>query len=374
MRHKLIVGVGLLVVVVAAVALSRHGEGDESSARAGRPPVAVETVAASLAPVEEAVEVVGTLAPKFAADVKSEFTAVVRDVYVTEWVRVHKGQPLARLDTREGEIAVKAAEAALLQARVAETRARREAERAEKLKGVGLVTQQQLDDSRTAREAAEASTAAAQAQLDAARTRLDKALIRSPMDGVVAFRGVSVGDRVENMGSSPPMFRIVDTDRFDLTVSVPASESAALRVGQPLTFSFDALPGRTFTGRVSFINPAVDEASRSVKVVAEVPNTGGELRAGLFVKGRIVTGKRAAVLQVPRAALLRWDVAAGEAEVFVTEGAVAQRRAVRTGDVSGERVEIREGLAAGERVVTRGAFNLRDGDRVRLAADASPAA
>ncbi len=56
-------------------------------------------------------------------------------------------------------------------------------------------------------------------------------------------------------------------------------------MGQALEFSTDALPGRTFTGKVMFINPAIDEASRSAKVVAEVPNTDGALKGGSFVQG-----------------------------------------------------------------------------------------
>ncbi len=350
---------------VAVSACSREGAGQEG-ASAGRPTVAVEVAEVSAARVTEAVGVVGTLAPKVAAEVKSEFTAVVRDVYVTEWVPVTRGQPLARLDSREAENAVDTMRAALKQAEVAETRARRELERALKLKDVGLVTEQQLDDARTARDAAQAVTAAARAQLAAVETRLDKVVIRAPIDGVVAERGVNVGDRVENMGSGAPMFRIVDNRLLDLTVSVPSTFSAAVRVGQPLLFTVDALPGKTFEGTVRHINPAVGELDRAVKVTAEVRNDDGALRGGLFVKGRIVTGTREDALLIPRGALLRWDVEKGSGEVFVVTGDVARRRPVAARTVSGDTVEVSEGLAAGDRVVVRGGFNLKDGDQVKV--------
>lgn len=122
-------------------------------------------------------------------------------MHVSEWVAVRRGQPLARLDTREAEATLAAARAALLQAQVAQTRAARELERAQRLMEVGLMTQQGLDDARSAREAAAAATAAAEAHSSAAETRLAKAVIRAPFDGVVAFRGVSVGDRVEDRKS-----------------------------------------------------------------------------------------------------------------------------------------------------------------------------
>ena len=356
----------ILALLIVTAACSRTGEGEATEA-GGKPPVAVEVSPAVTADLPQAIDVVGSLAPKFAADVKSEFTSVVEEVYVTEWVHVTKGQPLARLDTREGELAVEAAKAALMQAEVGETRANRELERTVKLKEYGLATQQNLDDARTARDSAAAVTAAARAAFKAAETRHSKAIIRAPMDGVVAFRGVSVGDRVENMGGNSAMFRIVDNRLLDLTVTVPSTKSAPLRVGLPLEFTTAALPDRTFRGTVKFINPTVSEVDRSVRVVAEVPNEDGALRGGMFVKGQIQTGERTGVLQIPRAALLSWDLELNTGEIFVVNGDVAERRAVRTGEVTGEYVEIVQGVTAGDKVVTRGGFNVRPGDRVQIA-------
>ncbi len=363
MKRLLIPVLGILVLVSLTVGCTAIGEGKESEG--GKPPVAVEVSPAATADLVDGIDVVGSLAPKFAADIKSEFTAVVREVKVTEWVRVANGEPLAVLDSRESELAVDAAKAALMQAEVGEARGERELERTAKLKEYGLATQQNLDDARTARDAAAAVTASARAALGAAETRLAKSVIRAPMNGVVAFRGVSVGDRVESMGGGP-MFRIVDNRVLDLTVAIPSSRSAALRVGQPLEFTADAVPGRTFRGTVMYINPAVSETDRSVKVVAEVPNDDDALRGGVFVKGRVLTGKRPAVLQIPRAALLSWDVERHVGDVFIVTGEIAERRTVRTGQTTPDTVEVVEGLIAGDRVVTRGGFNLRPGDRVQV--------
>ena len=336
-----------------------------ASGGAAKPAVAVETAVVRAADVTESVEVVGVLNPKFSANIKSELNGVVAEVFVTEWVRVEKGTPLARLDTREEDAALNGFKAAVLQTEVAETRARREHERAVKLKVAGLLTQQGLDDARTALEAAEAVTQAARAQWKTAQARLEKAVLRAPMDGIVSFRGVSAGDRVENMGGDP-MFTLVDDRLFDLTVTVPSSRIREVQVGRPLSFTTDALPGRTFEGKVAFINPAAEGASRAVKVAAEVPNRDNALRAGLFVKGRIITAVRAGVLQVPRSALLSWDMGAGKADLFVIEGSTARRRTIRTGDAFEDTVEVVEGLKADDTVATRGAFNLTDGDTVSV--------
>jgi RND family efflux transporter MFP subunit len=186
------------------------------------------------------------------------------------------------------------------------------------------------------------------------------------MEGVVSSRGVNIGDLVGEAGSQKIMFKIIDTRILDLTVTVPSVEMGRVRVGLPLTFSTDAIPGETFTGKVMFINPVVNESDRSVKVTAEVKNVSEQLKGGLYVKGRIVTGKRTGILSIPRGALLSWDVAGKKGDLFVVKGEIANRRTVQTGAAMGDFVEIISGLATDEQVVVRGGFNLKDGDRVNV--------
>lgn len=369
MKLRLVSWLSLLAaasLAAAACSGSSAPAATQPAQEAGRPPVAVTVVPAATGVFEESVEIVGTLDPKFAADVKSEVTGTVKAVYVTEWVPVRKGALLARLDTTEIEAGIAALKAVEAQARVAEARARREYDRALQLKQYGLITPQSLDDATSAVEAAEAGTAAAVAQTRTAEARLAKANVVAPIDGVVAYRGISVGDRVENMGGNGPVFRIVDTRLFDLTASVPSSRVAAVRIGQPIQFTTDSLPGRAFEGKVKFINPEIDAASRSAKVIVEVPNPGGQLKGGAFVKGRIVVTSRPDVLQVPREAILNWNVEQQTAEVLVARGGQAEKRAVKTGLAGAATVEIVSGLNAGDAVITRGAFGLQPGDRITV--------
>lgn len=361
----------LLSLIVAACSGVRAGEAarpGRGSEGATRPPTAVDIAPVVVGPLTESVEVVGSLAPKHAAEIKSEVTGTVAAVYVTEWVPVRRGALLARLDTTEDDAAIEAAQAGLGQARVAETRARREHLRALQLKEYGLITAQAVEDAQSAQEAAEATTAAASAQVHAAQARRAKSLIAAPLDGVIALRGVSVGDRVENMGEGPPMFRIVDNRLLELTLTVPSARLGAVRVGQRIEFSVDAQPDRTFTGEVSFINPTIDETTRAAKVIAEVHNSDATLKGGLFVRGRIVTS-RAEALQVPREALLNWDERGTSADVFVVREGKVEKRKVRTGPEAGAAVAVESGLSNGENVVTRGGFALRAGDRVIVASE-----
>jgi RND family efflux transporter MFP subunit len=408
MKMRAIAAIALLGAATLAGGCRGKSGGPEKAAE--RPPAAVEALTVAARNLTDEIEVIGTLAPRLQADIKSEISGRVAEVPVLEWSPVKKGQPLARIDTSELEVTLHKARAGVLaaaagresaraasesarmglaEAKVAVDRAQRELARLRDLKESGLATQQALDEAGSLREAAAARLGTLQAQLEAAEAqvrvaeaqqalaaddvrqveaRLAKAVVRSPFDGVVAERLVNVGEVVGEMQKI--IFRVVDNRVLDLNAQVPARLSAALRVGQPLTFTADTLPGRTFTGVVKFIDPAVSGADRSVRFSAEVPNPGGELQGGIFARGRIETGRREAVILVPRAALLSWDTAAGTAAVFVVDGGAVRSRAVRTAGARGDEVVIAEGLAPGVQVVTRGGFTLREGDRVTVTAPA----
>ena len=176
MSKRLIMGIVLLLCTTAIYSCSK---GDATGKSGQKPAVAVEAIKVVTKDLVEGVDVVGSLSPKFQADVKAEYPGLVAEVYVMEWVTVRKGTPLAKLDTREldlvlrkSEAATEAAKANLLQAEVSENRANREYDRLTKLKEVGLVTQQNLDDAGTERAAAGARIAAAKIRMASRLTRV----------------------------------------------------------------------------------------------------------------------------------------------------------------------------------------------------------
>jgi membrane fusion protein, multidrug efflux system len=368
----------LLSVTIAFFGCSKGTDKEKSTVT--KPALVVEVDKAIQGDIVEGVDVTGSLSAKFQADVRAEFAGAITDVYVTEWVHVQKGTPLARQDTKEldlmlqrGEAAVDVAKANALQAIAGKNRAEREYDRFLKMKEAGLVTQQMLDDITTEKEAANARLAAAEAGVKAAerellqgRAHIAKGVIRSPMNGVVSLRNVNPGDLVGDMGGTKVLFKVVDPSVLDLTVTAPSKEMAVIRVGQPLHFSTDATPGKIFSGKVKVINPTVSDADRSIKVIAEVENSSGELKPGLFAKGRIITGTRKGVLQIPRIALLSWDVVKKQADVFVVDNDVVTRKTIKTGVALTDLVEVTSGLGVGDQVVTRGGFNLKDKDHVRV--------
>lgn len=369
-------------ILVLAFLLAACAPADKPPAE--KPPVAVETAVAKLADATDAVEVTGSLDPKFWADVKTQIPGLVTQVYVTEWVRVAKGALLARIDLAEAEAvasravaAIESARAGLAQEEVALRRAEREQARAVKLKESGLATQQALDDARTEVDAAKAKVTAMQAQIRVAegdhrqaKARLAKGLVTSPLDGVVALRAVNVGDLASDAATGKPIFRIVDNRLLNLTVTVSSSDSAKIKVGQQLQFTVDSLPGTTFSGQVMYVNPELSASDRSLRVIAEVKNSPELLKGGLFAKGRIITGERKNLLLLPRSAIAGLDLTARRGVVQTVADGIARLKEIETGSISGDFVEVTKGLQPGEEYVVRGGFNLLEGDRVTVAAGA----
>ncbi|NJL58806.1 MAG: efflux RND transporter periplasmic adaptor subunit [Desulfobacteraceae bacterium] len=379
MRNKKLIFVIVLSAMAAIVGLMKNYpiQAEENKpVSSERVPTAVETAVVSRSDISETADVVGTLVPKFQTDVKAEYPGIVKEVYVTEWIRVKKGDKLASLDIREAETlvnkaksAVEMARANLLEAKVAAQRADREYKRMIRLKESGLTTQQSVDEAGTAKEAAVARQSAASAQLNAAqhdfdqaKVRFSKTVIYSPIDGILSERHISMGD----LATDKTLFRIVDNRILDLTVTVPSKYLRFLKPGLELRFRTDAFPGQTFIGKVKYINPSVNETDRSVKVVAEVANDPEVLKGGLFIEGHIVIGERKGVLKVPRNALITLDVNTQKGELFVVENNLAKHRIVSVGMTTGEMIEVVSGVSEGEQVICRGGFNIKDGDKVKI--------
>lgn len=175
----------------------------------------------------------------------------------------------------------------------------------------------------------------------------------APIDGTVIERKVAAGDQV---GETSALFRIANLDSVWVIAGVPESDMGRVAVGQPAEVILSAHPGRRFEGRVTWVSDVLDDRTRTLPVRIELDNRERLLKPGGFA--RITVSARASgALTVPLAAVQRQKA---EHIVFVESGAGRfQRREVRLGAASRDRVVVMDGLEAGERVVTRGAFALK---------------
>lgn len=320
----------------------------------------VKIIEAKMEIVEEKIEVVGNLSAKYETSIVSEVPGIVEEVYVTEWVKVRKGTPLARIDTKELEVQLQAQKASLEEAKASYERAKREYERMEKLYKAGLATKQNVEDSKTFLETQKAYLDARLAQVELLETKIKKCLILSPIDGYVKERTVSKGD----MAGKDPLFKIVDISILDLTLKVPSLYLKDIKIGNPVFFRTESIPDILFEGKISFINPAVDPYSDTIKVMAEVKNPENLLKAGMFVKGYIRKGEPYRAILLPKQAFLNFDLKEKKGKIFLYNDGTAHLKEIIFWGTLEDKIIVREGISEGDKVIMDGVFLLRDGDRV----------
>ncbi|PLW83865.1 efflux RND transporter periplasmic adaptor subunit [Kineobactrum sediminis] len=262
----------------------------------------------------------GNLEPKSEVTVGAEISGLIREVKVIENDRVTAGRVLARFDTEELQVNLQQAQArlAVARARVAEARATREEarlnrQRIQALVARGTASQADLDSREatyqraTAQLAlARASVKEAEAAVSAARTRLEKAVITSPIDGVVLLRSVEPGNTVAANFQTPELFVLAeDLRQMELHVSLDEADVAMAEAGQPATFTVDAWPDREFGARVLtvYLYPTVENNVVTYTTLLSVDNTELLLRPGMTATATIITGTREQALRVPNVAL-----------------------------------------------------------------------
>lgn len=175
--------------------------------------------------------------------------------------------------------------------------------------------------------------------------------LNAPVDGIVLEKMVVAGQSVM---PGMKLYRIADLSTVWIEGAVFEQDLEAVRVGARVSAEFAAYPGRRFNGRVSFVWPTVDEASRSGRVRVSFSNPEGRLRPGMYATLRFEAVVDRDVLSVPAEAVVQ----TGERNlVFVVgESGALEPREVVLGVRAGERFQIDSGLTAGERIVASANF------------------
>ena len=202
-------------------------------------------------------------------------------VLVDEGERVRKGQPLLELETEYLELDVKRAEADLARAEAVADEARRDYARKQDLIQRGSVSEAVHQRSRAGAAQADAALAASRTGLELARQRLSDAVLKSPVDGVVAARRTDVGER---LGEGAVAFVVEQTAPLKLRFRVPERYLSTVRVGQAVRATVDPYPGAAFDGGVTLVGGSVDPVTRTFLVEAVFANRDGRLRPGLFAR------------------------------------------------------------------------------------------
>jgi RND family efflux transporter MFP subunit len=313
--------------------------------------------------VAPTVPVAGVLAPLPGKDVKVGALVVGRvdRVFVAEGDAVKVGQPLAHVEAEPLRQNVSQAQAQKQTSQAALENARVKLARTERLYKDGISARQEVDDARAALVAAESALKQAEATGGIANVQLDRATLRSPLDGVVAAILVPAGQPVD--GNATPVIEVAQTDVLDLRAAIAAGRVGEVSVGQKSRLDVEGVG--EVAGAVEAIAPLVDPATNTVLVRVRVPNGARRLRGGMFARGAIL-GVEHEGLTVPRAALLPGDGGAANQVAVVGADNVVAHRALVLGGETGDAFEVRGGINAGERVIIEGGYALPDGTKVEI--------
>ena len=306
----------------------------------------------------------GTLEPELAATMRAEVAGNVTRLLVDDGQPVKRGQVLLRIDDTAVRDAYVSARATLRAAEATAEVAARNSSRSERLHAAGAIADREVEEAQTAATSAEGQAADARARLATAEKQLAKTVVRAPFDGVVARVTVSEGDVVQ---SGTSLLSVLGPSTLRLEASVPAEDIGAVKSGTPVQFTVSGFQDRRFTGKVARVSPAVDPATRQVRVIVSLANADRALVAGLFADGRVAAERRRAVV-VPRAAI---DARGIRPIVVRLKGGRVERVEVETGlqDRATERVEVRRGVVAGDTVLTGGAAGLPPGTPATVRVD-----
>jgi len=389
--------VGLALIVSAATACSSS---KSSAAGIEAPETArqVTAVKATQQPLTRVITVTGTLAAEEQVALSFKVAGRVDQVQVDLGSLVRQGQVLATLVSTDFDLRVRQAEAALIQARarlglppdgdndavdadntalvrqrravVQEARLNRD--RMKTFTERGLAARATLESAEAALEVAEGQhqdaieeirnrqgiLAQRRSELEIARQQLQDTVLRSPLDGAVRERQVSVG---EYRAPGTAVLTVVRTHPLRLKLSIPERETLGLQPGLTVRVSVEG-DERRHDGRLERIGAAVDEANRTLPIEVAVSNPGDLLRPGQFATAEIIVSRQDRALVIPRDTIVTF---AGVQKVLTVKDGHAREQRIRTGRRDGDRVEVIDGLADGD-VVIRDPRNLVDGVAVQV--------
>jgi len=269
-------------------------------------PVEYRTAAVTRGEIVQAVTASGQLNPVVNVQVGSQISGNIQNIFADFNSSVTQGQVIAELDPATYRANVLQAEGELANAKAARELAVIEAKRAKELADSKLIPLSDYDKAMAELHKAEAQVKIRESLLERARVDLSRCTIYAPTNGIVISRNVDVGQTVAASFSAPVLFVIAnELRRMQIDAMVSEADIGGVEVEQPVTFTVDAFPARTFHGKVIQIrnSPATNQNVVTYDTVVAVENEDLKLKPGMTANVSIIVAEREDVLKIPNAAL-----------------------------------------------------------------------
>jgi multidrug efflux system membrane fusion protein len=374
-RHILLIVAGLaLASVAAAIIFWRHTT--TQAAQTGRTAVPVTVAQATSRDVPIYSDALGTVQALNTIAIRAQVNGQLVSIDFRQGQEVRRGDVLARIDPAPLQAALDQAIAKKSQDEAQLISAQKDLARFKALALKSFETQQNVDLQQAKVDTAKASIDADQAAIEAAKTQLDYATITAPIDGVVGFRQLDIGNIIHTTDANPltvltqikPSTAIFTLPQSDLG---PVRE-AMLRSDVPV-FAYDQDNKKQLAeGRLLLINNQIDQTTSTIQLKAEFPNEDERLWPGEFVHIRVLIATRKNAVTIPALALQRGPE--GYYLWVVKPDETVEQRPIGAQTVSDDIVIVSKGLNAGETVVVEGQSRLDVGARVAVRSRQTPVA
>jgi RND family efflux transporter MFP subunit len=346
-------GLGAICATLACSGGSTHNP--QAGAPGGMP---VKVQEAKAVPVNDTTEYVATLKSRDSAVLMPQVEGQVTRIYVHSGERVAAGAAVMEIDPLKQQATVKSQESTKAAQLANLNWTQQQYERAQGLFSAGVVSKQDLDQAKTARDAAQAQVDSLDAQVREQQVQLHYYKVAAPWSGIVGDVPVHVGDRV----TTATILTTVDKPGgLEVYVYAPIERASQLKMNLPVQV-LDSEGKVIAESRVSFISPQVDNTTQTVLVKARVANGNDALRPSQFIRARVVWGTHKNPL-VPVLAVSRL---AGQYFAFVAEpqkggSYAARQRPLKIGQTVGNDYEVQDGIKPGDKVIISGTQFLLDG-------------
>ncbi len=353
----MLIGVGLLFGLIFGYQFFKSFMMKKYMAEAGASAtVTVSTMKASPEAWQNRIRAAGSLRAVRGVDVTTELAGLVRTIQFTPGANVKQGQQLVKLNDDAEVAQLHSLEASAELARI--TYERDKAQYA-----VQAVSKQVVDNDA-------GNLKSLIAQVEQQRATVAKKNITGPFSGRLGINYVNPGQYV-NVGDKIVTLQTLDPIYIDFYL--PQQELVNIRVGQTITAVCDTYPGKTFTGKITTINPIVDTATRNVQVEATVANPKQLLLPGMFATVEVTTGKPQNYLTLPQTAI-SYNPYGNIAYIVREQGKNKKGEPILTvtqtfvsvGSTRGDQVAITKGINEGDIVVVAGQLKLKNGSHVKI--------
>jgi membrane fusion protein (multidrug efflux system) len=322
------------------------------------PPEAVTTVVARQDRWPASLSAIGTVAAVHGVTVSADLPGIVGRIAFDSGRTVKAGQVLVRLDTKQEQAQLAAADAQRHLARLSLDRMRG-------LREKGVTSQAEYDRALAEHEQAEA-------RAGEIRATIARKTIRAPFSGILGIRQVNLG---QYLAGGDPVVPLQSLHPIYVNFAVPQQEVGQLRIGGEVRFALEGQAGEEpgdFAGRITAVDSVVNEGTRNVQVQATLANPEGKLRPGMFVQAQVHLGVSKPIIAVPGSAISYAPY--GDSVFIVTnlkgpDGKTyrgVQQQFVKLGGSRGDQAAITSGLKPGQEIVTSGVFKLRNGAAVQV--------